>query len=179
MNIELYDFREQIVHNGIIYSYCGPISHELTELIVQTLRTQTKLSKTSTSMSLKLFSVFVEMIENISHYSLPAENDKTDCSLGEGLVVVGKENDNYFLCCGNFVVTTEVETLQGRLENLQNMTKTELKSHYQKQRRKEPDASSKGAGLGFIEIARKANNFEFKIKKVDEKRSFFSMQGNF
>lgn len=179
MNIELNDFREHIVQNGIIYSYCGPISHELTELIVQTLRTQTKLNRTSPSMSLKLFSVFVEMIENISHYSLPAETDKINCSLGEGIVVVGKENDNYFLCCGNFVVTTEVEKLQGRLEHLQNMTRSELKSHYQEQRRKEPDAASKGAGLGFIEIARKTSTFEFKIKKIDNKRSFFSMQGNF
>ncbi len=167
------------MQNGILYRYCGPISQELTESIGQTLRTQTELSKASQSMSLKLFSVFVEMIQNISHYSLPAENEKTDFSLGEGIVVVGKQNNNYFLRCGNFVITAEVAKLKGRLEDLQNMTKTELKRHYLEQRRKGPDASSKGAGLGFIEIARKADSFEFKIKKVDEKRSFFSMLVNF
>ncbi len=121
MNFDLYDFREQILQDGIIYSYCGSISHELIEVIAQTLRTQTKISKTSPSLSLKLFSVFVEMSENISHYSLPADNERSDFSLGEGIIVVGKQNDNYFLRCGNFVVTTEVAKLKGRLENLQNI----------------------------------------------------------
>ncbi len=57
------------------------------------------------------------------------------------------------------------------------MSKDELKEYYKAQRRKSPEEGSKGAGLGFIDMAKKASEpIEFDFKPIDEKVSFFSLK---
>ena len=78
---------------------------------------------------------------------------------------------------GNIIESDKVERLRKKLTKLQKMNKKELKKYYLEQRRKEPDEGSKGAGLGFIEMARRASYpIEFEFKQIDEKRSFFSLK---
>ena len=70
-----------------------------------------------------------------------------------------------------------VAALCEQLSKLQSMSKDELKRYYKEQRRKESCSDSKGAGLGFIELARKSvKPIEFDVKKIDEKFSFFSLK---
>ena len=49
------------------------------------------------------------------------------------------------------------------------MSKDELKALYKEQLRAEPEKGSKGAGLGFMEIARRASKpIEFDFTDVDD-----------
>jgi hypothetical protein len=71
----------------------------------------------------------------------------------------------------------KVERLREKLMKLQKMNKKDLKRYYREQRRKEPHEDSKGAGLGFIEMAKKASRpIEFEFKQIDENMSFFSLK---
>ena len=71
----------------------------------------------------------------------------------------------------------KVERLRKKLTKLQKMDKEELKQYYREQRKKEPEAESKGAGLGFIEMAKRASRpIEFEFEQIDAKRSFFSLK---
>jgi hypothetical protein len=57
------------------------------------------------------------------------------------------------------------------------MSKDELKVHYKEQLRAEPEEGSKGAGLGFMEIARRASKpIEFDFTEVDADHSFFALK---
>ncbi|HHC24848.1 MAG TPA: hypothetical protein ENK58_05450 [Desulfobacterales bacterium] len=57
------------------------------------------------------------------------------------------------------------------------MSQDELRKYYKEQRRKKPDARSKGAGLGFIEVARKAGRpIAFDFRKADGDFYFFSIK---
>ena len=70
-----------------------------------------------------------------------------------------------------------VASLCEQLTKLQNMSKDELKRYYKEQRRKESREDSKGAGLGFIELARKSvKPIEFDVKPIDEQLSFFALK---
>jgi hypothetical protein len=122
----------------------------------------------------------VEQSQNIIHYSAektPPDEDKAE--LSSGIIGVGYDTGHYYVLCGNRVKKEAVAALGEQLTKLQSMSKDELKRYYKEERRKKsrPNSNSKGAGLGFIELARKSvKPIEFDVKQIDEQFSFFSLK---
>ena len=175
----LYNFKTELNQRGIFFCFSGPISQDLLVEIGDTLKNKMKLEETNTSTVTKVFAMFVEQVQNIIHYS--AEKiplDEPEAELSSGIVVVGYENPHYYVLCGNLVDDQTVERLRNKLTALQNMNKDELKRYYKEQRKKKaPDEDSKGAGLGFIELARKAvKPIEFDFQQVEANYYFFSLK---
>jgi hypothetical protein len=97
--------------------------------------------------------------------------------LGGGILVIGKQEGHYYVSCGNAIQNNKIPDLSEQLTKLQKMSKEELKQYYKEQRRKETPQDSKGAGLGFIELARKSEKpFEFSFDSINEQFSFFSIK---
>ncbi|MBF0471485.1 MAG: hypothetical protein HQL48_08925 [Gammaproteobacteria bacterium] len=178
MNEGLYQFKQRLNNEGVIFCYSGPITQELTEVIGHVIRTKPEINQDRPNLSLKVFSVFVEMVQNVLNYSetLTEEHHHEE---REGVVVVGRDEKGYYVLCGNQIDPASVERITKRLETLQQMDKDALRKHYKEQRRKDPDEFSKGAGLGFIEIARKAESFEFSFAPISPKTTFFSLKALF
>ena len=175
----LYSFKTELNQRGIFFCFSGPISQDLLVEIGDTLKNKMKLEETNSSTVTKVFAMFVEQVQNIIHYS--AEKiplDEPEAELSSGIVVVGYENPHYYVLCGNLVDDQTVERLRNKLTALQNMNKDELKRYYKEQRKKKaPDEDSKGAGLGFIELARKAvKPIEFDFQQVEANYYFFSLK---
>jgi hypothetical protein len=94
-----------------------------------------------------------------------------------GILTIGKEGNDYMVCAGNLVERADVERLRAKLSRIKDMNKDELKALYKEQLRAEPEAGSKGAGLGFMEIARRASKpIEFDFTDVDAKHAFFALK---
>ncbi len=175
----LYNFKKELNKRGIFFCFSGPMSQDLLVEIGDTLKNKMKLEDTSSSTIIKVFSMFVEQTQNIIHYSAEKIYNQPEetTELSSGIIVVGSENDHYFVLCGNMVDNESVNTLCEQLTTLQNMNKDELKRYYKEQRRKGTPENSKGAGLGFIELARKAvKPIEFNFQEVDGNVSFFSLK---
>jgi len=97
--------------------------------------------------------------------------------LSSGLLITGYDNGHYYVLCGNKVNNETVELLKDKLVTLRNMDKDELRRYYKEQRKKNTPEDSKGAGLGFIELARKSvKPIEFSFQPIDEHFSFFSLK---
>jgi hypothetical protein len=130
----------------------------------------------------KVFSMIVEQIENIMKYSDEKITDESvDEELRVGIIVIGRcEDEMFFVMTGNRIQNNKVDRVHKKLIRIKQMDKDELKQYYKQQRRKNPDSDSKGAGLGFIELARKAScPIEFGFKKIDDTSSFFTIKTKF
>ncbi len=156
MNLDIFSsFRDTADANGILFYYHGNISqnviHTMGEALKQRLESQDANAKTSR----KLFSSFIEMAQNTLHYA-PAEYD----SMGGkwGAVAVGKHEDKFFIVCGNLIQQQYVERIREKLEPLRKMSMDEIKQAYREQLKSDNsgDSVSKGAGLGFLTLARDA-----------------------
>lgn len=164
----LYEIKRDFSSRGIFLSFSGPVSQNLMVEIGDTLKRKMNLEDASKSTAVRVFSMVVENAQNIIHYS--AEEN-------HGIITVGCENDNYFVASGNIIENEKVESIRKRLIKLQKMTKIELNKFYREQRRKGPREGSKGGGLGFIEMARKATKpIEFHFEKINDSLSFFSLE---
>ncbi|MDD4732067.1 MAG: SiaB family protein kinase [Desulfovibrio sp.] len=175
---------EAMQRENLILSFDGPVSQGVVEELGGLMREKIRAEAAEGRLAHRVFAILVEQMQNIARYSvervrLEGGPDRKDClEMARGRVVVGREPDGrYFVACGNCIASVDGERIARRLSEVQSMSREELKDHYKRMRRLGPDPDSKGAGLGFIEMARKATGpMDFSVEPVDPRTSFFSMK---
>jgi hypothetical protein len=175
---KLYDFYRDLKQDGIIFCFSGPTSQSVVEGIGEALRHKMELDETSMTVSHRVFSIFVEQMQNVVNYSAEkapnAPEEQRD--LRNGMVVVGKQGERFYVISGNYISRDDAARMAATLDQLRSMDKEELKTFYKEQRRREPKIGSKGAGLGLIETARKASEpLGYQLAQVDDRYAFFSI----
>lgn len=163
---EFREFSASVAQRRIVFYYYGYFSQNTVSAMAEAIRLQLEQAEPVASTRRKLFSCFVEMAQNITHYSAGALTppEQRDGQVRQGSVCIGAEGDRYYLLCANPVAATDVEALRRKLEPLRSMTIEEIKRAYRETLRAEPEEGSKGAGLGFLTVARDASGpleFEF------------------
>lgn len=157
MHIDVFSaFRENADRNGILFYYSGSLSQNVIGAMGDALKQRLESQDAKGTTSRKLFSSFIEMVQNAIHYSPDDPDSKGD---KVGSIAVGKRDDKYFIMCGNLVQKQHVERIRERLEPLKNMSLDEIKQAYRAQLKSDhchEDEVSKGAGLGFLTLARDA-----------------------
>ncbi len=177
---EMYDFRDELSRKGIIFCYCGYMTEEVLTGIGGALKTKLELEREERARARSLFAVFVEQVQNVVRYSAEREADGDISSLRElryGVLTVGKTDDKYFVACSNLIAKTDVERLSKNLSAIKSMTADELKVAYKETLRGDAPEHSKGAGVGFIDIARRAmHGFEFDFADINDEHSYFCLK---
>ncbi|BAO29151.1 SiaB family protein kinase [Sulfuritalea hydrogenivorans] len=162
MKLDLFNaFRTTATENGVIFYYTGMFSQNIVAAIGDTLRQRLDSVNASGTARRKVFSTFIEMAQNILHYAPETpETGGAGCPAGYGALAVGRnDNEKFFVVCGNPVRMEDVSRLHEKLEPLRQMSIEEIKAAYREQLRNDGhagDTSSKGAGLGFLTMARDA-----------------------
>lgn len=88
--------------------------------------------------------------------------------------MVSKGESEYNVTTGNVVTNDKVKVLSDILENINKLDKAGLKKLYKQQIREGRLSEKGGAGLGFIDIARKTGQkLIYSFLKIDEEKSFF------
>ena len=180
MRTSLFKYYEEMQRDGVILYFSGPVSQSAVEGMAALMRTKMQSEDASMGAVQRVFAIMVELMQNIVRYSAErhVDNSTHQGEMAHGQVVVGREAaGRFFVACGNKVGATDCAELARHIEQLRSMGRDELKAYY-KECRKQPDCiTKKGAGLGFVEMARKASRpLDFDIEPVDGNTSFFSMK---
>ncbi len=172
---DLYRLRDSFSREGILLCFNGPISRSIIEEIGEALKNYLKAERTQPSAAMDIFGAYIEMSQNIRHYTTRQNYDDRDAS---AIVVVGREPDGaYRVSAGNLVEIADGMALVERIRQLALLDKAALKAAYKEQLRAPRPASSPcGAGLGLLDIARKARTpLSATLIQVAEGRAFFSL----
>ena len=160
----------------ILICFNGPISRTLISEIGIALKDHIESTQAQPSAAMDVFSVYIEMSQNIRHYAARMQYDDRQAS---ATVVIGETGDGHYeVSAGNLVEAADGETLLEKLKALSQLDKVELKALY-KQQLRAPRSSDQhtGAGLGLIEMARKATRpLEAKLDQAPEGKWFFSLR---
>lgn len=165
--------------NGIMFFYQGYFSQKILLGIGDALKAKMSKDDIEQTKAKKIFGIFVEQVQNIIRYSTDRieRGDEQDSEISNGLLLVGKEGDRIFTICGNMIRKSDIERLTENLESIRFMDKEELKKLYKEKIKYDSDEHSKGAGIGFIEIARKSSEpFEYGFKDIEGCESFFFLK---
>jgi hypothetical protein len=164
MNLGMFNnFCSQAAENGILFYYSGDFSQNVIATLGDTVQQRLQSVGATGPARRKVFSAFIEMAQNILHYG----DTVPGAGLRIGALAVGRKDEKYYVVCGNPVRTEHVERLRTKLEPLRTMTLNEIKQAYKQQLRNdehESDTLSKGAGLGFLTVARESSEpIEYQI----------------
>ncbi|MGD9773207.1 SiaB family protein kinase [Diaphorobacter sp.] len=143
--------------NRIIFYYVGYFSQNIVAAMAEAVKLQLEVTGVAGPTRRKLFSSFIEMAQNIIHYSADALTPATqdDRELRQGSVCIRHDADGSFqLLCANPIDPKNGDELRAKLEKLRNMTLEEIKQAYRQTLREDTPEGSKGAGMGFLTVAR-------------------------
>lgn len=171
---DLLKFKETLTQKGILISFNGSFSNSIIEEIGRAIRTYLQEEKLSGGIISDVFSVYIEQTQNIRNYI--ELNDMTNTLAGEAVVTIAKKNGYYTISSGNSVKKDDVKKLADYLEKLNSLDKKELRKLYKEQLRKPAHPETRSAGLGLIEIARKASEkMQYQFQNQNKTYDFFNL----
>lgn len=174
--VDVLSLREAFIRQGIMLCFNGPFSATLIEEIGQALRKHMQGLQESQSAVTDVFSVYIELTQNIRHYTALRGLDGADAHAT--LIVSRSEDGRYVVSAGNVVTEADGTALVARIEGLSQLDKAGLKAEYKNQLRQPRDPAAKtGAGLGLIDLARRAREpLGCSLTALDRGLSFFSLR---
>ena len=176
---DLYPFHQKLQQAGIVFAFSGPVSQSVIEGIGETLKQKMELEDAGMSTVQRVFSVFVEQMQNVVNHSADTVTppEQVEGELRVGTLVVGRDGGQFWLQCGNMVQAAQVASLRERLDHLRTLSREDLKTLYRERRKAAASTQTKGAGLGFIDIARKASRpIEYAFTVASPGLAFFTIK---
>lgn len=156
----------------VVLTFKGALSQDILVNLGDVLRNQLGFE----GKAKKLFAIFVEATQNIKNYSAETKIVADGHSVGVGIVAVWESPEGYFMLSGNKIHTTSAARIQQHCAHIKTMPYEQLRSYHRERMRQAPPEGSKGAGLGLIDIAMKANqDVEFQCSPLDDEYSFFTI----
>jgi len=176
---EYFSFRNILAQKGIIFSFSGYVSEGILFALGDALKQKMAIEDTDTNTMKRVFSVFVEQVQNIIRYSadrLSGDVGKP-VELSSGIIAVGQENGKFFVICANKIRQDDMDRLREKLDHLKSLDREGIKAFYKEKLREEPDPESKGASIGLIEIARRSSApIDFDFMPGDDGYAFFCLK---
>ncbi|MGE5342375.1 MAG: SiaB family protein kinase [Candidatus Omnitrophota bacterium] len=169
----LFEYYQNMCKRNIILDFQGAISQDILVGLAELLKSKFSLVSGHSPVK-KLFSIFIEMAQNIAFYSserIYSENHHKD--IGVGIVMVTEKSKCYTVISGNMVQRSTISKIQDHCMKINGMTPDELKQFYKERIKLSRKVGEKGAGIGLIDIARKSGSpIQYNIIPIDDFNSF-------
>jgi hypothetical protein len=181
MKIDILAYNQMLIDNNISIIYSGPLWAEGIDGMAEFIQRRLDKDELTLNASQSIFSVFVEQVNNMLMYSVEKEqsdNPEKHCpAAAKGIFMMGKHDNTYFLQTGNYMKTSSVDLLKGRIDHLNTLDKQELRQFFKEQRKAEDNnPESKGGGIGLIEVARRATSkIDYEFIPHREGLTYFTM----
>lgn len=164
----IFDLHKTMLENHLILVYEGEFTQEITKSVLAMAERNMDSSGEESSVKRKVFNVMVECLQNVVKHAKDIKNNHA------AVFMVGKQEEQYIIVSGNPISNDAIPTLTSKLEQINKLDRDGLKSLY-KEIIKNTEISDKGgAGLGFVDMARKSGNpINYDFIQIDKDTSFF------
>lgn len=170
----IYDLHKTMLARNLILVYEGEFTQEITKSVLAMAERNMESMGEESNIKRKVFNVMVECLQNIVKH---CEDTFDENRKHTAIFMIGKQKDEYIITSGNPIKNDSVPLLREKLEKINSLDKDGLKNLY-KDIIKGTDISDKGgAGLGFVDMARKSGRpLEFDFESLNNGLSFFSLK---
>ena len=173
--IDAYNIYDKMEKNNILLSFKGDITSELLTSILQIMENKMDNMNEEPKTKKKVYNVLVECLQNLYHHMDDATNEYGDKNRG-AIFMIAKTKETYNIITGNYILKENIYGLQSRLDEVNSLTKEQLKDYYKSVLNNGEMSLKGGGGLGMIDIARKTGEkLEYNFLEIDNKVSFFTL----
>lgn len=177
--LSFLEIHKQMRMNSIALFFKGYVNFELVDSIIMIVSDRLEHLENDVTTRKKVYGVLTECLQNLCNHIEKSDDlmPLGDYDTHSAVIMVDSDNDAYFIKTGNFVTNKRVDELKRTFDEINTLSKEELKDRYNKILSNKVFSEKGGAGLGLIDIARKSGKkLEYSFEKVDDKFSFFSFQ---
>lgn len=169
----VYSFYKTMEDHEINLIYEGEVTHQITKAFTSLTETNMEKDEESNSTMKKVFHVMVECLQNISKHAAFLEDSLTNRE-GRGIFMVSKGEHEYSITTGNVLENGKIAEIIKTLDLINELDKDGLKKLYKYQIKEGRLSNKGGAGLGFIDIAKKTGQkINYNFLNINEDYSFF------
>ncbi len=156
-NIDLFELRGALARYHVLTCFNGPFSHGLIEEFGVALRHHLEQRAAEHSTVLDVFAVYVELAQNIRTYLdarafAAGPPHHPDCAI----IGILWDGEHFAVGAGNVALRADAAALEGRIAELNGLDRDGLRRAYKAQLRVPHPPGAPGAGLGLLEVARRA-----------------------
>lgn len=175
----IYELYKTMERDHTMLSFKGVVTPDLLTSVLQIMESKLNHVEKSNKTKKKVYNVLVECLQNLYHHNEDIHGQDEGISFlfsKSALLMISKNDDHYEVKTGNYILKENTKNLQGKLDNINELSKEELRELY-KATLNDGKVSDKGtAGLGMIDIARKSGNkLEYNFLPVNKKYDFFCL----
>jgi hypothetical protein len=172
--MDLFQLREQFSKDGIMICFNGPFSHSIIEEIGTAIRNHLGADNVAPLAVQDVFAVYIEMAQNARNY-LTTKNI-SGLNGSSATIAIAKQGDVYSVTAGNVILLADEAELCQHIDRINSLAATELKQLIRQHLRSKIPAGATGAGIGLLEIARRASaNLAYTMQKIDDRHGFFTL----
>ena len=166
---------------GVIISFNGSFTQGIIEEIGEAIKNYLDNDKEDNETKIyDTFAVYIEQAQNIKNYFLKKSHNGIDKNIlrlaYESIIVIGKEKDQFYVCSGNLIENCDIEVLKSNIDYINSLSRDELRKYY-KEKLRQNRTSDFGAGLGLIDMRKKASApLEYYFVERKDGFSFFTLK---
>jgi hypothetical protein len=170
----IYDLHRTMMSQNLVLVYQGDFTQESTKSILSMAERNLDSSGEDSSIKRKVFNVMVEALQNIVKHSDELVDGQTRSHAA--IFLIGKQANRYSIMSGNPVRKENVPKLQKTLDHINALDKDGLKELYKEIIKNTTISEKGGAGLGFVDMARKSGGkLEFEFPEMNSEYCFFCL----
>lgn len=175
-NQDFLEFAYQLYHtmqtNEINLVYEGVVTQEITKTFTALTEKNMAKNEETSQVQRKVFNVMVECLQNISKHADTMTDDEDEER--RGIVLVSHGEKCYNVITGNVIKASKRKSLEESLNKVNSLDKEGLSALYKQQILGGKISEKGGAGLGFIDIAKKSGNkIDYQFKELNDDFCFF------
>ena len=177
--MQILKIKDLLRNENVLFSFSGTISQSILTGMAETIEEELSAQEDIDTKSIhSIFVIFVEMMQNIMSYSHDRIKDELQLYKSSGLVMIGYDKDKgkYFVASGNKVCEQDKAIISKNINKLNEMDRDQIRLYYREVRRSGKNKHERGAGLGFIEMARSSSEpINFKFTETENSDIFFEI----
>jgi len=174
----IYDLHKMMMAHNVILIYEGDFTQETTKSILSMTERNLEQSGEESGIKKRIFNVMVEALQNIVKHSDEAK-EGVEAGHHAAIFLIGHEKSQYSIMSGNPVKNVNIPSLKNALERINSLDKDGLKELYKEIIKNTTISEKGGAGLGFVDMARKSGEkLEWAFIPMTDELSFFCLKVN-
>jgi len=172
--MDLYDLKEQFDTSGTLLCFNGLFYHGIIEEIGNAMRNHIAQESSAKESLMDVFAVYIELVQNISNYI--TLRGITGLAEASSTVAIARNSGKYVVSSGNIILHTDVDAVCMRVDEVNAMSRDEIKTQYRKQMRRDVAPNALGAGLGLLEIAKRSSaKMTYVVREMNSVNKFFTL----
>ncbi|MCB0754084.1 MAG: hypothetical protein H6603_01440 [Flavobacteriales bacterium] len=168
---QLFDYYKELENDRLSFIFNGDVSDDITDGIIRITEFNVNNFEALNTLSRRISFIMVECFQNVVRHGKSTDEKKEK---SEGLFAARLLGDANYVSSINMIDVKEVEKLREKLNQLNSIEKDKLKALYLEVLNNEEISTKGGAGLGLIQLARKAGQpISYDFENLNEQLANF------